>query len=235
MSTQEKPAQIRRFTEADRGQPYDGWQPLGGDYMLGMANTRGFASVHAVVMKAGAGGLKPIYDQPIIIENPGAVLICMSGDKIGLVRNFRFTAERLPIGFDYIRMLAQTDSWDALFNSLGRWSWEAPRGIAPPTDGSNLVQYIRQLAKIEAKDEAGFEIGDVRIAGRLNPNSTFFAHAQYAVTCKIMQVGEQRPEALEVIGQVSLFDRKQVREMIDKGEVDDSLTLAAMMVCGYFC
>ncbi len=67
---------------------------------------------------------------------------------------------------DYVKLLAQEDRWEELLESLGQWHWELPRGLAPVAQETDLKSYIIRTAKMEAKQEAGFEIVDAHICGK---------------------------------------------------------------------
>lgn len=242
MSEQKKPARLRRFrSTTDLGQKWHGWHGLGGNFAEGMLHqTKGWCMAHVVWINADSG--EPLYDQPLIIEDPGTILLCTTPDgKIGFVPSFRPTGPRLSHepNVSYVRHLANQDGWSTLVESLGRWMWELPRGIAPPGEANGgkgeveLLNLIKKIAMIEAATEAGFAIDNIRVLkARLNPNTTFFPHGQYVVVCNIASMGEQRPEALEFIGRVKLFTGLEVRQMIDRGEIEDALTLAAFVLAG---
>ncbi|TSC68633.1 MAG: hypothetical protein G01um101456_562, partial [Parcubacteria group bacterium Gr01-1014_56] len=164
----------------------------------------------------------------------GSIAIVELDGRIGLVQNFRMTGPRIlpEAGSDYVSRLNDEKRWDELLSSLGEWKWEAPRGLIPGPQGKDLEAFIIKTAKLEALQEAGFVIDEARIAGTLNANSTFFAHAQYVVHGKIKSVEKSSPEETEMIGTTKLFTRQELRELQEKGEFDDGLTLAALALCG---
>lgn len=220
------------------GQPVVGWSPIcqgeGGLY-----NPRGFALLRIVLHKLIEGDSWPLYDQPILVENPGSIVIAQYGDRIGMIRNFRMVGERLipDAGADYVRRLEEERRWMELVESLGSWRWECPRGLIPPgvsqdPKGETLEAFIVRTAKLEALEEAGLEIEDARIAGRVNVNPTFFPHAQYVVHAQVKSVGKASPEDLEMIGECKLFTLAELRAMNDAGEFDDGLTMAALALFG---
>lgn len=216
-------------------QPVVGWIPTS-QGVGGIFNPRGFAMPRVVVQKRDEGELRPLYDQPMIVENPGTIAVCTQGDQVGLVQNFRMVGNRLMpnAGADYVRRLNDEERWQELVESLGQWKWECPRGLAPPgTDPSDLERFVMDTAKIEANEEAGFTIKNPRICGWLNTNPTFFAHPQAVVHAEIESHGEAKHEDLEIIGKTSLFSREQVRAMVEKGELDDGLTIAGLALAGF--
>ncbi|MDO8617586.1 MAG: hypothetical protein Q7N87_01690 [Candidatus Uhrbacteria bacterium] len=220
------------------GQPVIGWIPTA-QGVGGLHNSRGgYAMLRVVVQKRLEDVLCPIYDQPVLIENPGAVVIAQLEDRVGFVQNFRMVGERiLPnAGADYVRNLEESGLWSELIKSLGRWCWECPRGLVPPDalDGSGelLEAFVLRTAKLEALEEAGFKLQDAHIVGRVNANSTFFPHAQYVVHARIVSRGSATPESLEMIGTSKLFSMKELRTLNERGEFDDGLTLAALALCG---
>lgn len=216
------------------GKPVVGWrstsQGVGGLY-----NPLGFGLLRGVVwMRDDSGEQSPLYDQPVIVENAGAIVIAQSGDRIGLIQNYRMVGERIlpDAASQYVQRLNDEYRWDELMDSLGKWMWEAPRGLLPGDSASDLETFILKTAKMEALDEGGLTLDDVRIVGRVNVNSTFFPHAQWVVSGRITATGQSNPEDTEMIGATKLFTRQELRELNNRGEFDDGLTLAAMALCG---
>ena len=182
--------------------------------------------------------MQDLYDQPLIVENPGSIVIATHEEKVGLIQNFRFVGDRIlpDAGNEYIKMLQKEKLWGKLIGSLGHWTWEAPRGLTPPkTDqDSDLTfnNFVLKTAKLEALEEAGLEIKNARLAGMVNINSTFFAHPQYVVRAEIESIGKNKNEDLEMIGALRLFTRQQLRELNDNGDFDDGMTLAGLALSG---
>lgn len=216
------------------GQPVVGWAP-NSQGVGGLHNSRGYGMMRVVLRKLVEGVMQPLYDQPVIVENAGSIVIAQYGERIGLVRNFRMVGERLlpDAGAAYIRRLQEEKLWANLLESLGRWCWEAPRGLAPPREqGEDLEAFILRTAKLEALEEAGFKIGESRIVGRVNTNPTFFPHAQYVVHAQIVSMVGANPENLEMIGGSRMFTLQELRDLNNAGEFDDGLTLAGLALCG---
>lgn len=201
----------------------------------GLHNPRGFG-IPRIVIQNGAGSA--LYDQPIIVENAGSIVIAELDGRVGLIKNFRMVGERIlpEAGANYIKELQAQNLWSVLIESLGSWRWECPRGLAPAVadqaSGESLTDFVLRTAKLEALEEAGFHLENARVAGRINTNSTFFPHAQYVVHARIASFGKAKPEELEMIGQSRLFTMQELRALNKAGEFDDGLTLAALALCG---
>ena len=212
--------------------PVVGWQP-NADGVSGLHNPLGFAFVR-VVQQNGDG--QALYDQPVIIENAGAVVLPVLGDRIGLIRVWRANAARLmDVGAAYVRQLQDENRWAELIDTLGSWNWEAPRGLSPEgVAGEALTEHVIRTAKLEAKEEAGFEIANARLVGKVNANTTFFAHPQYVVRADVESIGDKSPEDLEqgVIGQTKFFTMVELAELNRNGEFVCGLTLSALALCG---
>lgn len=231
--TRPRTGAVRLATDDDRATPLIGWKPAS-QGMGGLVNPKGWALLRVIVQKVVEGTVKDLYDQPIIVENAGAVVVCQAGQRVGLVQNFRFVGERLMnAGKDYVRKLDEDGNWPKLLAELGRWQWELPRGLSQIENETDLEKFVVATAKAEALEESGFTIEDARICGRLNVNPTFFAHAQYVVHGRVTSVGQNSPEALEMIGQTKLFDTERVRRMADSGELQDGMTLASLALAGF--
>ena len=216
------------------GEPVVGWvensQGIGG-----LHNPRGYAMLRIVLQKLVDGVRRPLYDQPVIVENPGSVVIIELDGKVGLVQNFRMVSERIlpDTGASYIKLLQKKKLWGKLIDSLGRWCWEAPKGLVPPKkEGESLIDFIIRNAKIEALEEAGFEIKDARIIGRVNVSPTFTPHSQFVVHANLKSTHRAQPESLEIIGKRQFFTMEELRKLNDMGEFDDGLTLAGLALCG---
>lgn len=217
------------------GKPVVGWTE-NSQGLRGFHNPRGYAAVWITLRKLIDGTMKHLYEQPMIVENVGSIVIAMLGDRVGLAQNFRMVGDRLlpDAGTEYIKQLEEKKLWGKLVESLGRWCWEAPRGLAPPMgEGEDLENFILRTAKLEALEEAGFVINDAKIAGTVNTNPTFTPHAQYVVLARISSLTDAKPENLEIIGNRRFFTMEELRELNKKGEFDDGLTLAALAICGF--
>ncbi len=228
----ERPGGLRLLGHADLVGEVVGW--LSGSEGEGsLVNKRGFAMLRVVVRKLIDGELKDLYDQPVIVENAGSIAVCRVGERVGLVRNFRFIGRRImDAGVDYIRRLDEEQRWGELVRSLGMWQWELPRGLTHLTHETDLERFVIETAKAEALEESGFTIANPRICGMINVNPTFFPHAQYVVAADIVGQGDNRPEDLEILGRTELFTPRQLREMADRAELQDGLTLSALLLAG---
>lgn len=221
------------------GYPVVGWLPTC-QGIGSLQNPRGYAMLRVVLRKLVDGVMRAIYDQPLIVENPGSIIIAQFEDKIGLIESQRMVGERIfpQAGADYISLLEKNQSWEKLVASLGRKTLEAPRGLIPPGEeqdsagGETLEAFIVKTAKLEALQEAGFQLTNVRLMGKVNMNTTFFAHAQYVVYARIEAMVESTPEDLEIIMGRKLYSLEELRELNEKGDFDDGLTLSALALCG---
>lgn len=212
-------------------------------------------------------GYEDQYDQPVLVESPGAVVVAIAGDKVGFVQNFRLVGDRplivttgsslelfygernelspdkavLEVGKEYVKVLLRNpELLEEMIRNLGRMSWEVPAGIAPgDTSAGSVEEFVKKMAKLEASEEAGFEIADVEVCGTVNFNPTFFTHGQHIVRAALVGVGGNRPEDRETIGSVRLFSRDEIHRAVEDGtfdgtHLDDGKTLSALVKVGYF-
>ncbi|MEX2008228.1 MAG: hypothetical protein WD850_01970 [Candidatus Spechtbacterales bacterium] len=220
----------------DNKTPLVGWKATS-EGVGGLFNPRGFASIRAILWRFVKGEKNPLYDQPIIVENPGAVVIVVHGEKVALVRNFRMVGERiLPKAFaGYVRQLDEQKLWGRLLQSMGKWRWEAPQGLIQdelPVEGENLEEFVLRSAKTEALQEGGLHIQRARIVGPINWSPTFCAHAQFAVLAEFVSQENATPEDLEIIGGMRFFSPEEIRDLNTAGELDSAMTLGALALCG---
>lgn len=230
----DKPAgSLRLLSKKDLETPVVGWKStVAGEG--GLINPKGWAMLRVVVQKILDGRAVDLYDQPIFVENPGAIVVCRADRKVGLVQNFRFVGKRiLEAGGDYVRRLDKEHRWEELLETLGAWKWELPRGLANFLGSPKLEQFVLAAANAEALEEAGYLLADAKIIGTINVNPTFFVHSQYVVQGKIVAKREARPEPSEIIGKIRLFSAREIRRMVKNNELDDGLTLAALAIAGF--
>jgi hypothetical protein len=249
----------RPFTESDYGadnafgKPLNGWKTKGledpkAGRLHGFVNDMGFALMHVVNQKAAGDGWQDLYDQFVLFENPGAIVVCTDGeDRVGLIQNYRLVGDRLQSVMErlknpdtgkydfsaYAKTLRDKQLFAHALDGLGENVWELPRGLAPAGETADIAAFIRKVAAIEAKEEGGFDIADARIRGKVNANTTFFPHPQYVAEGKIVARGANRPEELEMIGKVKMFTPEELRRMSDADELYDGLTLACLAKVGY--
>ncbi|MFH2063045.1 MAG: hypothetical protein ABIJ46_02715, partial [bacterium] len=89
------------------------------------------------------------------------------------------------------------------------------------------------IAKAEAQEEAGLELSNPRVVCRINPNSTFYSHAQYVVEAELGKVGQASPEPTERIGRMKFMSPSDIREMVDGGQLTCGWSLAALSAVGF--
>jgi hypothetical protein len=74
--------------------PVVGWVPTS-QGVGGLMNPMGWAMIRGVLWKRdGTAPAIPLYDQPVIVEKPGAIVIARMGDRIGMVKQRRMTMPR---------------------------------------------------------------------------------------------------------------------------------------------
>lgn len=228
-----KMASLRLLAREDLGTPLVGWKSTTAGEG-GLVQPKGWAMLRVVIQKILDGKTADLYDQPILIENPGAIVVCLADRKVGLVQNFRFVGERiLEAGGDYVSRLNREHRWKELLEALGAWKWELPRGLANFLGAPRLEQFVLATANAEALEEAGYLLADAKIVGRVNANPTFFAHSQYVVQGRIVAKREAHPEPSEIIGKIRLFSAREIRRFVNEGEIDDASTLSALAVAGF--
>ena len=223
----------RLLAESDLATSVVGWKP-GTQGAGSLVNSKGWALLRVVVQKAIDGRLKDLYDQPLIVENAGSIVVCTAGDKVGLVQNYRLTGTRLlEAGAEYVKRLNQEERWDELLATLGQWQWELPRGLSQISKETNLYQFVIETAKAEALEESGFSVANARVVGMVNANTTFFAHSQYVVAADIVSAGKNKPESLEMLGGTQMFSACELRRMADASLLQDGLTFASLALAGF--
>lgn len=236
--------------DRDRHSGVLGWGPtMQGE---GRFNHRGFGMLWITLWKLAGGARKWLYEQPMIFENPGGIIIATTPDgRIALVRTHRKTGPRINQDHpseqhlfgdgmrtlswinNYLTIVNRSGVWDKLVESLGSWRFETMRGIVDQemTD-QDIERYVLGAAKQEGLEEGGVKVRDARVVAPINTNTTWFAHSQMVAFGVIEEIGDQKPEDLEVIGQMMLFTPGQIRTLIQRDLLDCGTTLAALAVCG---
>lgn len=213
------------------------WKPITNCLQSWHLAAKGFAVLWT--LRRDADG-NPTHDQPVFLENPGVTIIVRRGDTIGLIREWRATGHRIVKNrSNYIEALRAQNLWQQLAHSLGRYEWQAPRGIAPACTEESVSQsqeeYILGLAALEALEEAGLTIAHARlVSGEFNTNTSWFAHTHQVVLADVKSVAANRPDAEEDIqGGIEFFTMAEIREMIRQGEFTCGTTMAALFMCGF--
>ena len=99
--------------------PVVGWKPTSVG-VGGLVNPMGWAMLRGVLWKRESGEVIPLYDQPLIVEKPGAIVIARMGDRIGVVQQRRMTMRRPTV----VRRDAGGGELDILeMTEVGEHSW----------------------------------------------------------------------------------------------------------------
>lgn len=188
----------------------------------------------------------PIYDQPMLIENPGAVIVATtSDDRLGMVLNRRNVCDRPELDpcdlANYVGRVDENKKWPDVLENAGAEQWEIPAGIGPnklsPEEFRDILcerDLVKHIAKLESVEEVGFELANVRVVGQVNFNPTFFLHPQWIVCADIVAQGKQCPEDYESLGKVRLFNKREVRAMAGTKRFQDGKTLSALALAGLY-
>lgn len=176
-----EPLTAEYFTNHPDKEVVIGWSKVEG-VARSFANPNGWACVWGVLWKILQGSKNFLYEQPMLFENEGAVVLLKKGEKFGLVQNYRLIGKRLPVPPEwkkgYIAYLNEHKLWGELLETLGQWTWEAPMGLGKNIDTTNgLENMIHEIAKKEAMEEAGCVIKNLKILGEGVDKPTFVAHA----------------------------------------------------------
>ncbi len=195
----------------------------------------GMAVMMIVVQKMFDNGFEDLYNQPMMVQNVGTMVVCKSDDdRVMLIQSYRMNADRLAgVSANYVRTLNEQGRWEELLASLGSWKWELPAGLAPPGEADDLEAFILKTAAIEALEESGVRICNPQNMGRLNFDPAFFMHSQYVVQAEIAHIGDPRIEQLEIIGKRQLFSGSEIRALIDAGQMDDCRSIGALALAGF--
>lgn len=123
-----------------------GWEPIQGNWHLGMINADlGCAIVRVMIQRREGDEWVNDHDRPIILQNPSVAVACVRGNKIALVKRERFIGDRFPVvggGLELTQKLKYAGGWEEQLSGLGRESWECPMGFMvsddlPERDDSN--------------------------------------------------------------------------------------------------
>lgn len=218
-----------------------GWIPTK-EGSWGLVNPAGWGVVHGGLWKMEDGVQRWIYDQVVVVENAGAVVVILDNHgRVAMVQNFRMVGERLDAraGSNYVRSLNTEGRWQQLLETLGQDTWECPKGLARVEGEEELLRndfeaFIKKVASQEAREEAGITLSDIRVLpARLNWNPTFCVHAQYVVIARMQAVDKPQHEDFEIISGLQFCSPKQVRKMVDSGLVIDGMTLGALAIAGF--
>lgn len=212
------------------GAPLVGWKPTS-QGVGGMHNPKGWASIRFVLWKMIQGVRALMYDQPMIVEDPGSIVLLVDDqDRVGLIQSFRMVGPRLRNEDGHTRRIEEVDRegrWPELAEGLGKWMWEAPRGLAHGDETkAELEAMALTVARREAGEEAGATLKSARLVGLTVANPGFFTHGQPTVIAEVAITGKAHADDLEIIGNLHFFTSEELRGLIKAGELEDGLTLA---------
>ena len=221
-----------------------GWEELkmGSRTMRAFANRKvGLMELWVTVMKPdGKGGGKPRYEQPKILENQGViVLIEDDRGRFVFVQNYRQVGKRVSgvPATRYVNALCEDPQLiEQSFAQLGEWGWELPQGTVtsanPKYESLSEMDLILEIARIEAREEAGCELTKLRVVGWLHTQTAYIPFPWAVVHGRMESQGEQAPEANEFIGRVERLTPAQIRERIDEGSLGCASVLGALLMAG---
>jgi 8-oxo-dGTP pyrophosphatase MutT (NUDIX family) len=205
----------------DSGLTKSGWAPAAPGVPFRQTNLDITVAHVAVCNDEGKG----IYDQPVIIENRGAIVVVLNEKKeFGLVRVFRPVAKSFA-DFDSRAFQQALLDGTADMSLLGAPSLEIPRGM--PTKGDASVAHT---AAREGSEETGKLLRWPVKIGNLVWNTTF---APNDTDIYISQIDSKSTRALppdvnEKIFGVEYFPWSDVKEKIASGEIFCGMTKAAL-------
>lgn len=243
MSHDERPASLKIFDELKHA-AIRGWQELkiAGHRAIARVNPHvGLLEVWVTVTKPdGKGGEKLCYEQPKIFENQGVIVVIHDDDdRLVFVKNYRQVGDRLP-GIPLTRYVQTLQKNPSLLSEalakIGCWQWELPRGTMMHATSEQEAlsdrELIYEIARLEAREEAGCELEALEFVGWLHADTAFRPHPWAVVRARMVSRGERRPEENEFLGAVECFTPTQVRERIDDGSLSGGTVLAALLMAG---
>jgi hypothetical protein len=213
----------------------------------GIFNPIAYAVLRVVVSKIVKGELQELYDQPMMVQNTGAVVVPFLNERVGMIKSFRFTGPRImQADPNYVARVDEQEQWDELLKMLGKWRWELPRGIPPskvkPEEGKTFTteqELAVATAKLESFAEAGFELVDRECVSQLVIDPSFYAHPQYVVRGRVKSITGPTPDDLEIIRGSRFFTPAEVRSMVSQQVLiedvgfDDGISKAALADTGF--
>lgn len=243
MSHDERPASLVIFDELKHA-AIRGWQELkiAGHQAIARVNPHvGYLELWVLVTEPdGKGGEKLCYEQPKIFENLCViVLIEDEAGRICFVQNFRQVGERLP-GVPLTRtieILSQNPSlWPEVFARLGQWQWELPKGTVTSKtaeyDHLSDREVMFEIARHEAREEAGCELEAFEFVGWLHMHDTTLPYPGAVIRAKLAKRVDQTPEEHEFLGAVQFFTPGEIRERINEGSLGCATILGALLMAG---
>jgi ADP-ribose pyrophosphatase len=134
-----------------------------------------------------------------VVRHPGAAAVvpCLPGAKIVLVRQYRY--------------------------ALDTWLWEIPAGILEPDEKP------KDCAARELSEETGYRAGRLSLLATLHSSPGFSDEVISIFRAEGLEAGEAKPDPGESL-EVRIFDTLEAVEMIARGEITDSKTVAGILL-----
>lgn len=159
-----------------------------------------------------------LYDQILRCERGGGVFLPIDKDrKIGLLKQWR---PQTP----------DMNAWQASYpdidvGTLGRESWELPRGFAKAGEST------ADTAKREAQEETQSVVVSASNLGDVCDNTAFSPHLTGVQigTIDLSKKPTDKPDPNEkLLAPVTFFTIEELKTMVGRGEIYDGYTLAAL-------
>ena len=187
------------------------WMALGeGDCLI---QQKGRGSIQRVVV---CNGDAMWYDQWLVCEPVGAATAPIKQGKLGMVQVWR------PIS----SLENPVDPYKPNLDDLGRISLEIPRGL--PVG----IETPAQTALREGEEEAQTRLVKPYKLGPYYWNTTFCANGVPLYTARVVPGKPIESDPNEKILKADFFSAEEVGKMVDRGEIVDGFTLAALTYLG---
>ena len=134
-----------------------------------------------------------------VIDKPDyALIVPADGDRLHLVEQFRYP--------------------------LGMRRWEFPQGTAPDRADADPIE----LARRELREETGLRAGRLTLLGLLDVAPGMSSQRGRVFLATELTEGEPEREHTEQDMLTAWFSRRQVIEMVERGEITDAQSIAAL-------
>lgn len=182
------------------------------DLYGGLENPKFGKLTHIVVCKEDG---TPIFDQYMIEEKPGAVIVPYDKHK-GTIRVGMITEERFIPGKRYVAL---------------------PRGFGKDNE-SELEAAYRELFEETGLSNGNLEDKAILVLGRNNPNTAFYKTDFPIVAAKFSRLEEiMNPKGdkfVEKIQKVRPYSFSEIRELEKTGQLECGITKAALFEFGCY-
>lgn len=212
---------MRKISLASNYSFNPGWEfPALGSNVIAQNLKLGRMFLYAVNLEVGPDGKteKVLFDQPLVCEKGGGVILIVKENKVGLIKVWRPVVKSQK---------EWSKGWPVIdLENVGKEVWECPRGFGSFGDKDGVETAMR-----EGQEETLSVLRPITILGEASSNTASDPHMTTYVMAEVNELvklsGEVDPNE-GIVKKLTFFTLDEIRSMVASGEIVDQFTLSAL-------